>query len=53
MRRFHFLLLLLGPGISPAVGQSVVNLPNDSVLTALMQKHKVLALGMALSKTMN
>jgi len=45
MRRFHFLLLLLGPGISPAVGQSVVNLPNDSVLTALMQKHKVLALG--------
>ncbi|SDH41323.1 serine hydrolase domain-containing protein [Chitinophaga filiformis] len=45
MKRFYLLLLLLGPTIFSAVGQSLVNLPNDSVLTALMQKHKVLALG--------
>ena len=48
MRRFYFLLLLLGPAISPAVGQSTVNLPNDTVLTALMQKYKVLALGIGI-----
>jgi CubicO group peptidase (beta-lactamase class C family) len=48
MRRFYFLLLLLGPAISPAAGQSVVNLPNDTVLTALMQKYKVLALGIGI-----
>lgn len=45
MRRFYFLLLLLRPAIFPVVGQSVVNVPNDTVLTALMQKYKVLALG--------
>jgi len=45
MRKFYFLLLLLGPAISPAVGQPIVNLPNDTVLTALMQKYKVPALG--------
>ena len=48
MRRFYFLLLLLGPAISPALGQSVVNLPNDTVLTALMQKYKVPALGIGI-----
>jgi CubicO group peptidase (beta-lactamase class C family) len=45
MKRFYFLLLLLGLSISFAVGQSLVNLPNDSILKTLMQKHKVLALG--------
>lgn len=45
MKSLYFLLLLLGPPISLAIGQSLVNLPNDSVLRTLMQKHKVLALG--------
>ncbi len=48
MGKLYFLLLLLGPVISPAVGQPVINLPNDSVLTALMQRHQVLALGIGI-----
>jgi CubicO group peptidase (beta-lactamase class C family) len=45
MTRFYFLLLLSVSAIFPAVGQPVVSLPQEPVLKALMQKHKVLVLG--------
>ncbi|PWV55573.1 serine hydrolase [Chitinophaga sp. S165] len=45
MRTWYFVLLLLVLPASRAVCQSLVNLPDDSTLKALMQKHKVPALG--------
>ncbi len=45
MRKCYPLLLLSLSMIFSAVGQPVVHLPDDSVLTVLMQKHNVPALG--------
>lgn len=45
MRRFYFLFLVVTVLESAVFGQTVMHLPADSVLTALMKKNKVLALG--------